>query len=258
MSEASGHTTGGTIATVDQHTAPLRPRLPRRPTLRKVAAVRTRTWTDPRGQWLLLPHERRAYWVTKRCIDIAGSLAILTIFSIPMLLFALLIKLDDPKGPIFFRQTRSGLGGRRFELLKFRTMVTDAEAQREQLREHSVAAWPLFKMENDPRQTRVGRFLRRTDLDELPQLINVLTGGMSLVGPRPTSFGVENYDLWQTHRLQYRPGVTGPWQVWGKDSMTFDERCRLEIRFFSRPSIWAEIKLLVCTVKVVFSKATDK
>jgi lipopolysaccharide/colanic/teichoic acid biosynthesis glycosyltransferase len=119
MSEASGHTTGGTIATVDQHTAPLRPRLPRRPTLRKVAAVRTRTWTDPRGQWLLLPHERRAYWVTKRCIDVAGSLAILAIFGIPMLLFALLIKLDDPKGPIFFRQTRSGLGGRRFELLKF-------------------------------------------------------------------------------------------------------------------------------------------
>lgn len=262
MSDAPGQPGGGTVATVDRHATPLRPSVPRRPTMQTVAAVRARARTLPRtdtgAKWLLLPHERRAYWVTKRCIDIAGSLALLTVFCIPMLLFALLIKLDDPKGPVFFRQSRSGLGGRRFELLKFRTMVTDAENLREQLRDQSVAAWPLFKMENDPRQTRVGRFLRRTDLDELPQLINVLMGGMSLVGPRPTSFGVESYDLWHTNRLQYRPGVTGPWQVWGKDSMTFDERCRLEIRFFSRPSILAEIKLLLCTVKVVFSKAVDR
>jgi lipopolysaccharide/colanic/teichoic acid biosynthesis glycosyltransferase len=246
----------------DHHTldAPKAPRFEKDPGRVRVSAMpfqgRARARRLPAATWTPLPHERRAYWVTKRGLDIAGALAILAVFGIPMLVFALLIKLDDPKGPIFFRQKRSGLGGRRFELLKFRTMVTNADELKEQLRAHSVATWPLFKMENDPRQTRIGRFLRRTDLDELPQLLNVLKGDMSLVGPRPTSFGVEAYDLWHTGRLEYRPGVTGPWQVHGKDSMTFDERCRLEIRFFRHPSIAAEIKLLFGTVLVALQRGT--
>ncbi len=122
------------------------------------------------------------------------------------------------------------------------------------MRAQSLVPWPDFRVENDPRVTAVGRFLRKTSIDELPQLINVLRGQMTLVGPRPTSFDVTTYDLWHTGRLDYRPGMTGPWQVWGRDSMDFDERCRLDISFFRRPSILRELRLLVATVGVVFKR----
>jgi lipopolysaccharide/colanic/teichoic acid biosynthesis glycosyltransferase len=192
-----------------------------------------------------------SYWIVKRAIDIAISAAALLVFAIPMLVIALIVKLDDPSGPIFYRQGRCGAGGRRFDLFKFRTMVKNADELKEQLRSQSVVAWPDFRVYDDPRTTRIGRFLRKTSLDELPQLINVLRGDMSLVGPRPTSFDVSTYQLWHTGRLEFRPGVTGPWQVLGRDSMDFDERCRLEISFFRHPSIWAELKLLLATVPTV-------
>jgi lipopolysaccharide/colanic/teichoic acid biosynthesis glycosyltransferase len=191
------------------------------------------------------------YWIVKRAIDIAVSAAALLVLAIPMLLIALFVKLDDPSGPIFYRQDRCGAGGRRFNLFKFRTMVKNADELKEELRAQSVVAWPDFRVHGDPRTTRVGRFLRKASLDELPQLINVLKGDMALVGPRPTSFDVSTYQLWHTGRLEFRPGVTGPWQVLGRDSMDFDERCRLEISFFRHPSIWAELKLLVATVPLV-------
>jgi len=194
------------------------------------------------------------YWVMKRIMDIAVSSAALVVFAIPMLLIALLVKLDDLSAPIFFRQQRCGAGGRRFNLYKFRTMVKNADELKEQLRAKSVVAWPDFRVYEDPRTTRVGRFLRRTSLDELPQLMNVVKGDMSLVGPRPTSFDVATYRLWQTGRLDFRPGITGPWQVLGRDSMDFEERCRLEIAFFRRPSILAELKLLFATLPVVFRR----
>jgi lipopolysaccharide/colanic/teichoic acid biosynthesis glycosyltransferase len=132
--------------------------------------------------------------------------------------------------------------------------VKNADELKEQLRDQSLVPWPDFRMVNDPRVTKIGRFLRKTSLDELPQLWNVLRGDMSLVGPRPTSFDHSTYDLWHTGRLDFRPGVTGPWQVWGRDSMDFEERCRLEIRFFRKPSILAELKLLVATVPVIFRR----
>jgi lipopolysaccharide/colanic/teichoic acid biosynthesis glycosyltransferase len=202
----------------------------------------------------LHPHAGPGYWFCKRLFDIAFSAVALLLLGLPMLAIAIWVKLDDPAGPVFFRQSRTGLGGRRFSLLKYRTMVANAEELKEQLREQSEVPWPDFRMANDPRVTRSGRFLRKTSLDELPQFINVLKGNMSLVGPRPTSFAAGTYDTWQTGRLDFRPGVTGPWQVEGRNSMDFEERCRLEISFFRHPSFWREIRLIFATVRVVFHR----
>jgi lipopolysaccharide/colanic/teichoic acid biosynthesis glycosyltransferase len=164
---------------------------------------------------------------------------------------ALLVKIGDPRARVLFRQARTGLAGRRFELLKFRTMLSNAEELKDGLRSRSSVPWPDFRLDGDPRVTKLGRVLRRTSLDELPQLVNVLRGDMTLVGPRPTSFDVSTYALWQTERLEYRPGLTGPWQVWGREFMDFDERCRLEISFFRRRSLAAEMRLLAATVVVL-------
>jgi lipopolysaccharide/colanic/teichoic acid biosynthesis glycosyltransferase len=162
--------------------------------------------------------------------------------------------LDDRSAPVLFRQRRCGYGGRRFELLKFRTMVRDADALKETLRERSAVGWPDFRLAHDPRVTPFGRVLRKSSLDELPQLLNVLRGDMSLVGPRPTSFDSSTYALWQTARLDFLPGITGPWQVHGRTSMEFTERCRLEISFFRRRSLARELWLLVRTVPCVIKR----
>ncbi len=195
-----------------------------------------------------------AYWAIKRAIDVVVSALALVLLAVPLLLLALIVWLDDPSAPILFRQPRCGLGGRTIRLLKFRTMVKNADELKERLRDQSLVPWPDFRMVNDPRVTRVGRILRRTSLDELPQFINVLRGDMTLIGPRPTSFAATTYDLWQTGRLDYRPGITGPWQVHGRDAMDFEERCRLEISFFRRRSILAEIGLLFATVPALFRR----
>jgi lipopolysaccharide/colanic/teichoic acid biosynthesis glycosyltransferase len=196
----------------------------------------------------------RAYWFAKRALDVLLS-GLALILLLPLLaVIAVLIKLDDGDAAVLFRQTRTGLAGRRFELLKFRTMLPQAEALKEQLRSLSSVSWPDFRLDGDPRVTRLGRFLRKTSLDELPQLVNVLRGDMTLVGPRPTSFDSSTYALWQTERLEFRPGLTGPWQVWGRDRMDFDERCRLDIAFFRRRSILAELGLLALTVLVLFRR----
>jgi lipopolysaccharide/colanic/teichoic acid biosynthesis glycosyltransferase len=194
------------------------------------------------------------YWFTKRALDVSISLIMLLATLPALLIIAVLIKLEDRDGPVLFRQPRCGLGGATFPLLKFRTMVSNAEELKQRLRHLSLVPWPDFRLEDDPRVTRIGRFLRKTSLDELPQLVNVLRGNMSLVGPRPTSFDVSTYAAWQTGRLEFRPGITGPWQVHGRDSMDFDERSRLEISFFRRPSIFKELKLLLATVLVVFRR----
>jgi lipopolysaccharide/colanic/teichoic acid biosynthesis glycosyltransferase len=192
------------------------------------------------------------YRATKRTLDVAVASAALLVLSPVLAVIAVLVLLDDRRAPVFFRQRRCGLGGRSFELLKFRTMVADAEAQKEKLRALSSVSWPDFRLERDPRVTTVGRFLRRTSLDELPQLFNVLRGDMTLVGPRPTSFAADTYEPWQTGRLDHRPGVTGPWQVEGRNTLDFADRCRLEISFFRQPSLRRELWLLVRTVGVVF------
>jgi lipopolysaccharide/colanic/teichoic acid biosynthesis glycosyltransferase len=194
------------------------------------------------------------YRVVKRGLDLLLAGVAVIVLAPVMIAIAVSLKLEDRAAPIFFRQPRTGLGGRRFSVLKFRTMVRNAEELKEQLRHLSEVPYPDFRLTNDPRVTRTGRILRRTSLDELPQFFNVLLGDMSLVGPRPTSFDASTYEMWHSGRLEFRPGITGPWQVWGRTTMDFEQRCRLEIGFFRNPSILREIGLLFATVKSVLRR----
>jgi exopolysaccharide biosynthesis polyprenyl glycosylphosphotransferase len=195
----------------------------------------------------------RSALVLKRIVDVTGALAGLTLGAPVFGLIALAIRLDSP-GPILFRQTRVGIGGRPFELYKFRSMYEGAEAQLEQLRELNETDGPIFKMRNDPRLTRVGRFLRRTSLDELPQLWNILRGEMSLVGPRPPiPDEVDQYADWHKKRLEVRPGLTGLWQVSGRSLLSFDEMVLLDIYYIENWSLWLDLKILLRTVPHVLS-----
>lgn len=196
------------------------------------------------------PGSRRLYRASKRAFDVAACILILPLV-LPLLgACALAIRLESP-GPIVFAQPRTGQHGRRFRLYKFRTMVENADELKEQLRHLSIVPWPDFKVIDDPRITRVGRFLRRTSLDELPQILNVLRGDMSLVGPRPTSFAASTYSLWHTERLEVIPGITGLWQVKGRNSADFDERLRMDVEYMERASLVYDIRLLFLTVAAV-------
>lgn len=193
----------------------------------------------------------RAYLIAKRLFDVALVLASLPLMLPLMLLVALMLKLEDPTAPALFFQQRTGIGGRRFKLYKFRSMVRNAEEMKKELAHLNELQWPDFKITNDPRITRVGKMLRKTSLDELPQLLNVLKGDMSLVGPRPTSFAAETYDLWHTERLDIQPGLTGLWQIIGRASTEFDERLRLDITYKERRCLWLDIQILFHTVAAV-------
>lgn len=193
---------------------------------------------------------RPVYDAVKRCLDIALCLAMLPLVLPVIALCAAAIRLEDP-GPVFFRQARTGRSGRRFRIFKLRTMVTNAEELKEQLRHLNELQWPDFKISDDPRVLRVGRFLRKTSLDELPQIFNVLRGEMSLVGPRPTSFDASTYSLWHTERLEVVPGITGLWQVSGRSDVEFDDRLRLDIEYIRRRSLWFDIVLMVRTACAV-------
>jgi lipopolysaccharide/colanic/teichoic acid biosynthesis glycosyltransferase len=190
----------------------------------------------------------------KRAVDIVLSAAALVLLLPVLLVVAALVKLEQPGAPVLFRQPRAGRGGRPFTIMKFRTMVPDAEQRKAALAGRSEVAWPDFRLHDDPRVTRLGRFLRRSSIDELPQLVNVLRGEMSLVGPRPTSFAPATYTLWQSERLEFTPGLTGPWQVHGRTSMDFTDRCRTEIAFFREASLRRELVLLVRTVPVILRR----
>jgi lipopolysaccharide/colanic/teichoic acid biosynthesis glycosyltransferase len=196
----------------------------------------------------------RSYVLVKRVLDVAISAAALVLLAPLLALVAVAVKIECPEAPVLFRHDRSGRMGRRFEMSKFRTMLPNAAELKESLRDRSAVAWPDFRLENDPRVTPLGRYLRKTSIDELPQLWCVLRGDMSLVGPRPTSFAADTYSPWQTERLDFAPGLTGPWQVMGRDSMDFTERCRLEISFFRRPSLWRDLLILIRTVPVVIRR----
>lgn len=196
---------------------------------------------------------RPGYELAKRIMDVSLCLLVLP-FLLPLfLLCALLIWLDDP-GPIFFKQLRTGKGGVRFRMYKFRTMVTNAEELKQKYAHLNELTWPDFKMTNDPRVTRIGRILRKTSLDELPQIINVIKGDMSLVGPRPTSFDVSTYSLRHTERLEVLPGITGLWQISGRSDIDFDQRLLLDIEYIERRSLWFDIQILFRTVIAVFKQ----
>jgi exopolysaccharide biosynthesis polyprenyl glycosylphosphotransferase len=189
----------------------------------------------------------------KRAVDVVGASAGLVLGAPLLAVIALAIRLESP-GSILFRQTRVGVGGKLFEIYKFRSMRQGAEAELERLRDLNEADGPLFKIQDDPRLTRVGRFLRHTSLDELPQLWNVLRGEMSLVGPRPPlGAEVSGYMEWHKRRLEVRPGMTGLPQVSGRSLLSFDEMVLLDIYYIENWSVWLDFKILLRTIpKVLF------
>lgn len=189
----------------------------------------------------------------KRILDLAFCLVALPPALTLMAVCAALIWLDS-RGPIVFGQWRTGRAGRRFRMYKFRTMCADAEQLRESYSHLNGLKWPDFKISADPRVTRIGRWLRRTSLDELPQLFNVLKGEMSLVGPRPTSFDVANYALSHTERLEVLPGITGLWQISGRADVDFDRRVALDIQYIARWSMWLDFCILARTLPVVIGQ----
>lgn len=191
-------------------------------------------------------------WV-KRAIDIVGALIGLAITAVLLIPIAIAVKLDSP-GPVFFGQIRCGWMGKRFKLWKIRSMYVNAEAMKSQV--PNQAEGPIFKNENDPRITRVGRFLRRTSLDELPQFWNVLKGEMSLVGTRPPlPEEVERYDVPEWQRLDVKPGMTGEWQVNGRSSIrSFEDVIRLDLKYQKNWSLMYDLKLIIKTILILFSK----
>jgi lipopolysaccharide/colanic/teichoic acid biosynthesis glycosyltransferase len=194
----------------------------------------------------------KAYFRAKRAMDVTLVVATAPLWLLVIALVSLLIMITSPGAPVIFTQLRTGKGGVRFKMYKFRSMVPNAEAMKAELAHLNELQWPDFKITNDPRITRFGKFLRKTSLDELPQLFNVLKGEMSLVGPRPTSFSSETYQLWHTERLDVVPGLTGLWQIVGRARLEFDDRLRLDIAYIDRASLWLDINILFQTALAVF------
>jgi lipopolysaccharide/colanic/teichoic acid biosynthesis glycosyltransferase len=217
-----------------------------------IAAVKKRVpiWYDRFESTRKLTPE--AYEPVKRAMDILISVLALPFILPVILLCAIAIRLDT-SGPIFFFQNRTGQGGKRFKMWKMRTMVQNAEELKSKYMHLNELTWPDFKITNDPRMTWVGRILRKTSLDELPQIFNVLNGDMSWVGPRPTSFSSDTYQLWHTARLEMKPGITGLWQILGRNELDFDERLRLDIAYMRNQSLVLDLLILVGTVGSVFT-----
>ncbi|MEL7045542.1 MAG: sugar transferase [Pseudomonadota bacterium] len=196
-------------------------------------------------------HRRRTrYDVTKRAVDLLVCLVAIPLLAPLALLCATAIKASSP-GPVLFRQHRAGRGGKPFKMIKFRTMVVEAEAVKAALRAENGFKGPDFKLLRDPRITPIGRFLRRTSLDELPQVWNILVGDMTLVGPRPTSFGVDVYTPWHQERLEVTPGLTGLWQIKARGDTNFDERVRLDVAYVRGRSLWLDFSILAKTLPSV-------
>lgn len=195
--------------------------------------------------------DSRAYAVAKRLFDVLFALVALAFTSPLWLLVALLVWATSP-GPIIYRQTRLGRGGRPFTCLKFRSMVRDADVRKIHLLHRNEVTGPVFKIEADPRVTPVGKWLRKLSIDELPQLLNVLAGQMSVVGPRPPiPDEVEHYAPWQRGRLAVKPGLTCIWQVSGRSLLGFEEWMRLDLEYIRRRSFWFDLVLVVRTVPAV-------
>ncbi|HHX65891.1 MAG TPA: undecaprenyl-phosphate glucose phosphotransferase [Chloroflexi bacterium] len=189
--------------------------------------------------------------VLKRATDVIISLLGLVLLSPVLLIIAVALKLDSP-GPVIFKQVRVGRGGQQFTCFKFRSMCIDAEARLHELQDKNESTGPLFKMRNDPRLTRVGRLLRRTSMDELPQLWNILRGEMSLIGPRPAiPTEVEQYEAWHLRRLDASPGLTGLWQVSGRSNLTFDEMVLLDIYYIENWSPILDLQIMLKTIPTV-------
>ncbi|MCX4240996.1 sugar transferase [Paraliomyxa miuraensis] len=187
----------------------------------------------------------------KRILDFTGALIGIILTGPVMLITAAAIRITDP-GPVLFRQVRAGRNGRKFTMLKFRSMVMDAEKRKAELMHLNEMDGPVFKIKRDPRITAVGRFIRKTSIDELPQLLNILWGDMSLVGPRPPlPSEVDQYEPWQRRRLSVKPGLTGMWQVSGRNQIDFDEWMKMDLDYIDNWSLWLDIKIILKTVPAV-------
>ncbi len=197
--------------------------------------------------------EKRGYYnFFKRLMDFSCSLLGLVILSPILLIVSALIKLDS-RGSVIFSQDRVGLNGEIFRMYKFRSMVFNAEDLKKKLAEKNEMSGPMFKIKEDPRITRIGKFIRKTSIDELPQLINVLKGEMSLVGPRPSlPKEVDKFSDWMKERLEVKPGLTCYWQVMGRNEIDFEDWMRLDIKYVRERSLSIDIKLIIRTIFVLF------
>ena len=201
---------------------------------------------------VVVKEEKNVYSFLKRAIDIIGSLIGLILASPILVIVGILIKLES-KGPIVFSQTRVGLNGKEFKMYKLRSMVLNAEELKKKLEAQNEMSGPMFKIKDDPRITKIGKFIRKTSIDELAQLVNVLKGDMSLVGPRPSlPREVEQFEDWMLERLEVKPGLTCYWQVMGRNKIGFEEWMRIDIRYVRERSLWLDIKLILRTFFVLF------
>lgn len=198
---------------------------------------------------------KRVYWNFKRIFDIVASLSAIIVLFIPLAIIALLIFIDDPHGSPLFTQDRVGRDGKIFKFYKFRSMVVNAEELLADLQSKNEKTGPVFKMQDDPRITKIGKFLRKTSIDELPQLINILKGDMSVVGPRPAlPKEVEQYDEYAKLRLLITPGLTCYWQVQNnRDKITFEEWMEMDVRYIKERTFLGDIKLIFKTLKVMLT-----
>ena len=198
----------------------------------------------------LIPYN--IYLKIKRGLDIILSTLGLVILSPIFLTVILVQKSISPKSDIFYLQSRTGSNGKRFKMLKFRSMVQDADQKKSELEHLNHLSYPDFKIVNDPRVTKFGKFLRKTSLDELPQIINIIKGDMSIVGPRPTSFDVNSYELWHTERLSILPGLTGLWQITHRGDSEFDQRVALDIFYINHCSLLFDFEIIFRTALSIF------
>ncbi|MBO2725386.1 sugar transferase [Lactiplantibacillus plantarum] len=198
-------------------------------------------------------HRRYGYRFIKRVFDFVASLLGLIILSPLFLLIAIAIKVEDPKGAVFYSQTRLGRGEVPFKMYKFRSMVSNADELLEKLLKDNEIDGAMFKMQDNPRVTKIGRFIRKYSIDELPQLLNVLQGSMSLVGPRPPlPREVEEYSDYDKQRLAVKPGCTGLWQATVRNSVGFDEMVKLDLTYISKRSVAFDVYILFKTVVIMF------
>ncbi|MCU5122622.1 sugar transferase [Bacillus paranthracis] len=197
-------------------------------------------------------NQNSLYLFTKRLMDIVGAICGLVFLSPIFIIIAIVIKLEDPKGPVLFKQIRVGKDGKEFGMYKFRSMVTDAEERLKDLLKYNEVSGAMFKMKEDPRVTKIGKFIRKTSIDELPQLLNVLKGDMSLVGPRPPlPREVKQYTSYDKQRLLVTPGCTGLWQISGRSNTGFKEMVDLDIFYIQRRNILFDIKIILRTLTVL-------
>ncbi|MEC3856818.1 sugar transferase [Bacillus sp. WOD8 KX774193] len=197
---------------------------------------------------------RKGYLFAKRCMDFIGALCGLVLLSPLFLIIALIIKYEDPKGPIIFKQIRIGKDGKEFHMYKFRSMVADAEEKLKDLLQYNEVSGAMFKIKEDPRITKIGKIIRKTSIDELPQLVNVLKGEMSLVGPRPPLLReVQEYTAYDKQRLMVRPGCTGLWQVTGRNDVGFNEMVQLDLEYIEKRNFIFDIKIILKTIRVMLN-----